>query len=257
MVAAIVPRVHELRVLNTICSATSRRQQAAEELAREADVMVVVGGKNSGNTTRLAEVCRRHCPRTHHIESPEELRAQWFCGARRVGITAGASTPSDQIQAVRDGLERLVPRGSHDGTPAAFDGAAPQVGAYEPGATQARSLASGRERWRGALISEVTPGGPAQLAGLEAGMRITHVNGEELRDVIDWDWEADGFAVQVDGIAYEGTPEEFEFTCDIERDLGQEWGLAFDGVVFDGMRLCRNRCTFCFMRMLPDSMRSL
>ncbi len=142
------------------------------------------------------------------------------------------------------------------GTPAAFDGAAPQVGAYEPGATQARSLASGRERWRGALISEVTPGGPAQLAGLEAGMRITHVNGEELRDVIDWDWEADGFAVQVDGIAYEGTPEEFEFTCDIERDLGQEWGLAFDGVVFDGMRLCRNRCTFCFMRMLPDSMRS-
>ncbi len=108
VVAAIVPRVHELRVLNTICSATSRRQQAAEELAREADVMVVVGGKNSGNTTRLAEVCRRHCPRTHHIESPEELRAQWFCGARRVGITAGASTPSDQIQAVRDGLERLV-----------------------------------------------------------------------------------------------------------------------------------------------------
>ena len=112
-----------------------------------------------------------------------------------------------------------------------------------------------RDAWRGALIASVEPGGPAAEAGLEPGMRVTHVNGAELRDIIDWDWEADGPEVELEGVAYEGTPEEFEFTCDVERDWGQDWGLEFDGVVFDGMRLCRNNCTFCFMKMLPKGMR--
>ncbi|MBS5449691.1 MAG: DUF512 domain-containing protein [Coriobacteriia bacterium] len=112
-----------------------------------------------------------------------------------------------------------------------------------------------RDPWRGATIASVEPGGPAAQAGLEPGMRVTHVNGVELRDIIDWDWESDGFDVELDGVAYEGTPDEFEFTCDVERDYGQDWGLSFDGVVFDGMRLCRNNCTFCFMKMLPKGMR--
>lgn len=98
--AALAPRVRDLRVLNTVCAATTRRQACAEELAREADAMVVVGGRNSGNTTRLAEVCRRACADTHHVEGAEEIRDEWFSGARLVGVTAGASTPADQIEAV-------------------------------------------------------------------------------------------------------------------------------------------------------------
>ena len=107
VVAAAAPRVRELRVLNTICSATTKRQQSAAELARQADVMVVIGGKNSGNTTRLAQVCAQVCPATHHIEAPGEIDAAWFAGARLVGVTAGASTPSDQIEAVCAALAGL------------------------------------------------------------------------------------------------------------------------------------------------------
>jgi putative radical SAM enzyme (TIGR03279 family) len=86
-------------------------------------------------------------------------------------------------------------------------------------------------------------------------MLVTHVNGVELRDMIDWDWEADGPEVDLEGVAYPGTPDEFEFECHLERDWGADWGLAFDGAVFDGMRICRNNCLFCFMKMLPKGMR--
>lgn len=96
--AAIAPRVAELHVVNTICAATSERQQAAQELASTSDVMVVVGGKNSGNTRRLAQICAEACPRTHHIERAEELEAVWFDGVERIGVTAGASTPQTHIE---------------------------------------------------------------------------------------------------------------------------------------------------------------
>ena len=124
-----------------------------------------------------------------------------------------------------------------------------------PASADAPARPHRRDAWRGATIASIEPDGPAARAGLEAGMRVTHVNGEELRDIIDWDWEADGPCVELDGVAYEGTPDEFEFTCELERDWGEDWGLEFDGVVFDGMRLCRNNCTFCFMKMLPKGMR--
>lgn len=107
VVDALVGRVREVRVLNTICSATTKRQQAAATLARQADVMVVIGGKNSGNTTRLAQVCAQACPATHHVEAADELDPAWFAGARLVGVTAGASTPSDQIASVCAALEAL------------------------------------------------------------------------------------------------------------------------------------------------------
>ena len=64
VVAAITPRVQELRVINTICAATSERQQAAATLAKRCDCMVVVGGKNSGNTRRLAQICADACEHT-------------------------------------------------------------------------------------------------------------------------------------------------------------------------------------------------
>ncbi len=113
VVAALAPRVHELRVINTICAATSERQQAAGELAREADCMVVVGGKNSGNTRRLAQICRAACPRTYHIEDAAELEAAWFTGARLIGVTAGASTPQAHIERVVATLDALTNQKDH------------------------------------------------------------------------------------------------------------------------------------------------
>jgi 4-hydroxy-3-methylbut-2-enyl diphosphate reductase len=87
-------------VCNTICSATRLRQEAARELADEADVMLVVGGRNSSNTTRLYEISAAACAATHHIELPEEIEPSWFHGAQTVGVTAGASTPKAQIEEV-------------------------------------------------------------------------------------------------------------------------------------------------------------
>lgn len=103
----LLPRTAELRVCNTICSATAKRQTAAAELAEEVDVIVVVGGHNSGNTTRLTEICRARNPRTHHVETAAELDPAWFKGASVVGVTAGASTPDEQIQGVISAIESI------------------------------------------------------------------------------------------------------------------------------------------------------
>ena len=99
----ITPVVH-----NTICFATRQRQKAARELAKEVDVMLVIGGRNSGNTSRLAILCKEVCPQTYHIENAAELDFAWFEGVRTVGITAGASTPEDQIIAVETALGTLL-----------------------------------------------------------------------------------------------------------------------------------------------------
>ncbi len=108
VVSWLVGRVEELRVCNTICSATDERQRAAAELAGGVDAMVVIGGRNSANTTRLAEICAGRCPGTHHVEDASELEAAWFAGAARVGVTAGASTPASQIAACVDAIEALA-----------------------------------------------------------------------------------------------------------------------------------------------------
>lgn len=98
---------HEVRVFNTICEATSERQTAAAELSSQVDVMIVVGGKNSGNTQRLFEICSHRCDRAYHIEGKEELKEEWFVGASCVGVTAGASTPASHIEAVVHALSAL------------------------------------------------------------------------------------------------------------------------------------------------------
>ena len=105
---ALLGVAEEVRVINTICEATSGHQAAADALAREADVMVVIGGRNSANTTRLAEISAARCPRTHHVEGDDELCPEWFEGAGLIGITAGASTPASQIEAVRARISELV-----------------------------------------------------------------------------------------------------------------------------------------------------
>ncbi len=83
----------EVRVFNTICDATSVRQDEAREISKQADLMLVVGGFNSANTTRLAQICRELQPRTYHVELAGQIESEWFAGVKNVGITAGASTP--------------------------------------------------------------------------------------------------------------------------------------------------------------------
>jgi 4-hydroxy-3-methylbut-2-enyl diphosphate reductase len=107
LVSYLAPRVRELLVHNTICNATEQRQAAAIAMAEETDVVVVVGGRNSANTRRLAELCAAVQPGTYHVESPGELSTEWFIGASTVGITAGASTPPDQIEAVADRIREM------------------------------------------------------------------------------------------------------------------------------------------------------
>ena len=105
VVEAVRAQGIEPMVKRTICSATSQRQDAACELAERVDAMVVIGGRNSSNTTRLAEICRDHCARAFHIESADEISREWFEGCDVVGVTAGASTPDNQIDAVITRLE--------------------------------------------------------------------------------------------------------------------------------------------------------
>lgn len=107
VVAALAARGIEAEVKNTICFATRQRQESAAALADEVDAIVVIGGRNSSNTTRLADICAAVCPRTHHVEAPGELDPAWFAGCESVGVTAGASTPEDQIAAIVERLEAL------------------------------------------------------------------------------------------------------------------------------------------------------
>jgi 4-hydroxy-3-methylbut-2-enyl diphosphate reductase len=104
---AIIKKGFEIKIFNTICSATSDRQEAAREIAMESDVVIVVGGKNSGNTRRLYQIAREINKRTHHIESSEEIDAEWFKEARTVGITAGASTPRDIVEDVAEAVRQI------------------------------------------------------------------------------------------------------------------------------------------------------
>ncbi len=100
LLSYLAPRCKEIKVFNTICNPTIERQDAARELARAVQVMIVVGGKNSSNTRHLADVCREEGATTYHIEEPTEVETNWFAGVREIGVTAGASTPGwlmDQV----------------------------------------------------------------------------------------------------------------------------------------------------------------
>lgn len=107
VLAALRDRGVECVVKDTVCLATRERQESAAALAREVDAMIVIGGRNSSNTTRLAEICSSVCGNTHHIERASELDPVWFDRCTEVGITAGASTPEDQIAAVEARIASL------------------------------------------------------------------------------------------------------------------------------------------------------
>ena len=99
IVSCLLEKSREIKILRTICTATDLRQAAALDLAEKVDVMLVIGGKNSANTTRLAQLCATKC-KTYHIETVEELQDDWIKDVNKMGITAGASTPDWIIKEV-------------------------------------------------------------------------------------------------------------------------------------------------------------
>lgn len=99
-------KIPELAVFNTICPATLERQNALEALAGQVDGILVIGGKNSANTQRLYNTARGICEKAWHIERPEEIPGEAF-SLSRIGITAGASTPDEVIDAVEQALQKV------------------------------------------------------------------------------------------------------------------------------------------------------
>lgn len=100
-------RISELRVLNTLCHATTSQQTATMQLASEVDLMIVVGGRESANTRHLADVARECGVVTYHVEEPGEIDVAWLDGHEAVGVTAGASTPDFIIDEVVERLREL------------------------------------------------------------------------------------------------------------------------------------------------------
>jgi 4-hydroxy-3-methylbut-2-enyl diphosphate reductase len=98
---------NEIRVYNTICNSTSLRLKETEKMAHKVDVMLVVGGKNSANTTQLRILCKSLSVPTYHIETSSEIKEEWFKGAKKLGITAGASTPDWIIKEVEDRIKDI------------------------------------------------------------------------------------------------------------------------------------------------------
>jgi 4-hydroxy-3-methylbut-2-enyl diphosphate reductase len=96
----VIKHTKEVKVYNTICNSTALRLKETETMAGKVDVMFVVGGKNSANTTQLTRLCQSLSVPTHHIETSSEINKEWIKGAKKIGITAGASTPKWIIQEV-------------------------------------------------------------------------------------------------------------------------------------------------------------
>src|SRR5262245_25212830 len=90
----------DVRVIDTVCKPTKERQSAAIDLARRADVVIVVGGRSSNNTRELVKTCARYCDRVHHVQTDADIQPEWFEAAGVVGLTAGTSTPDDVIDRV-------------------------------------------------------------------------------------------------------------------------------------------------------------
>ena len=110
VVALSLGKAKEVRAFNTICHATTIRQKEAVEIAKKVDCMIVVGGHNSGNTQRLASICREIQPRTVHIESVQELNSRKLAPTQRIGLTAGASTPHWIIQEIKEAIQSQIQR---------------------------------------------------------------------------------------------------------------------------------------------------
>ena len=110
-VAALIRRRFprsEVRLLDTVCKPTKDRQSAAIEMARQADIVIVVGGRSSNNTRELVRTCARHCARVHHVQTDADVRPEWLDEAEIVGLTAGTSTPDEVIDRVEARIRQVA-----------------------------------------------------------------------------------------------------------------------------------------------------
>jgi 4-hydroxy-3-methylbut-2-enyl diphosphate reductase len=98
----------EVRFIDTVCQPTKQRQNAALELARRCDVVIVIGGANSNNTRELVKTCSHYCSHVRHVQTESDLRPDWFSAAEAVGITAGTSTPDDVIDRIEQRIRELA-----------------------------------------------------------------------------------------------------------------------------------------------------
>jgi len=103
----IKKKAKEVKIYNTICQATKKRQKAARKLADKSDMVIVIGGKHSSNTKKLKQVCQEYIP-TYHIETKKELKKDWFRNKKAIGITAGASTPDWIINKVVNRIKEII-----------------------------------------------------------------------------------------------------------------------------------------------------
>jgi 4-hydroxy-3-methylbut-2-en-1-yl diphosphate reductase len=104
----LIPRCKEVRVFNTICNATFDNQVAVRDISELADIMIIIGGKNSSNTKQLFNIAKERCAYSYHIEDESEIDYSWFEGKEFCGISAGASTPDWIIQNVIDAIKKRV-----------------------------------------------------------------------------------------------------------------------------------------------------
>jgi len=110
IVSYLLEQVPELKIFNTICDATIKRQSDARKIAGNVDIMLVIGGKNSANTARLAEICTEENPNTFLIETDAELDRrkikEKMVKAKKIGVTTGASTPDWQLKKIIEKIEK-------------------------------------------------------------------------------------------------------------------------------------------------------
>jgi len=106
IVLQVISTAREVKIYNTICDFTAQRVKETRELAKEVELMVIVGGKNSSNTNQLVKLSQAVCAKVYHIETAEEIKEEWFLGVENVGITGGASTPQwiidDAVKKIRE-----------------------------------------------------------------------------------------------------------------------------------------------------------
>ena len=98
----------DVRVIDTVCMPTKERQSAAIEMARQADVVIVIGGQTSNNTRELVKTCASYCRSVHHVETHADIQPEWLESANVVGLTAGTSTPDDVIDRVEAHIRRIA-----------------------------------------------------------------------------------------------------------------------------------------------------
>ena len=106
LIGMVGPDTEEIRLVNTLCKVTQGQQEAALKLARQSQLLIVIGGGNSANARHLVEICSP-LVETHLVETADEVDTSWLVGKRHIGITAGASTPDEAVEELIDRLKSL------------------------------------------------------------------------------------------------------------------------------------------------------